>query len=472
MENNKINKILNAYRASALAAMAHATNDIKPRKLKLANNHQSYPSTYKRIISESLTSIINGFVGENEIIEPDYVYRVENNNDGVIRLDSPYSINVDAILSTKSRITIPEFDPSLQDERSFKKNTLFFRRMMYLSFFNLMLLKYLTDEEFANLDAANNPNFPIERILEIHNEKFSHLELTNEVIKAFCTIYSFKTKKECYGLTFDYIEKYIAPESSIIDVENIVRIYNISNGRNGRSLIFNNNYNITNNVFGRHSTSTSSIHTATNTHSLIFFRGVFPLYNGDSSMMDFYLNDEVTNSMNKNAYKKLIPISINEENDVETNIYYPLWMTKEEYIKESFYASDIINGIGEEGNEDSDISFRRVSLFNNLFYILTKYMESSFNGLCRLHRSIKVECPNKEVMIIPVIATGLNGSGKVSANCGADNIFDSSKLHYSKKLNRITLNFTLSDMVNPSAIKEKLEVFSSNFSLNVSNNRG
>ena len=143
MENNKINKILNAYRASALAAMAHATNDIKPRKLKLANNHQSYPSTYKRIISESLTSIINGFVGENEIIEPDYVYRVENNNDGVIRLDSPYSINVDAILSAKSRITIPEFDPSLQDERSFKKYTLFFRRMMYLSFFNLMLLKYL-----------------------------------------------------------------------------------------------------------------------------------------------------------------------------------------------------------------------------------------------------------------------------------------------------------------------------------------
>ena len=188
--------------------------------------------------------------------------------------------------------------------------------------------------------------------------------------------------------------------------------------------------------------------------------------------MDFYLNDEVTNSMNKNAYKKLIPISINEENDVETNIYYPLWMTKEEYIKESFYASDIINGIGEEGNEDSDISFRRVSLFNNLFYILTKYMESSFNGLCRLHRSIKVECPNKEVMIIPVIATGLNGSGKLSANCGADNIFDCSRLHYSKKLNRITLNFTLSDMVNPSAIKEKLEVFSSNFSLNVLYNRG
>ena len=41
MENNKINKILNAYRASALAAMAHATNDIKPRKLKLANTEKT-----------------------------------------------------------------------------------------------------------------------------------------------------------------------------------------------------------------------------------------------------------------------------------------------------------------------------------------------------------------------------------------------------------------------------------------------
>ena len=472
MENNKINKILNAYRASALAAMAHATNYIKPRKLKLADNHQSYPSTYKRIISESLTSIINGFVGENEVIEPSYSYRVKNNNEGVIRLDSPYSINVDSILSAKSRITLPEFDASLQDERLFKKNTLFFRRMIYLSFFNLMLLKYLTDEEFANLDAANNPNFPIERILEIHNEKFSHLELPNEVIKAFCTIYSFRTKKECYGLTFDYIEKYITSEASVIDVEDIATRYNISNGGNGRNLIFNNNYNITNYVFGRYSTVTSSAHTITDSHSLIFFKGVFPSYNGGSSMMDFYLSNEVTNAMNKNEYKMLIPISINNEENEEQNRYYPQWMSKEEYIKESFYASDIINGIGEEGNEDSDISFRRVSLFNNLFYILTKYMESSFNALCKLYKNIKLEYPNKEVMLIPIIASKFDGSGKLSANCGADNIFDSSRLHYSKRLNRISLNFTLSDMVSPSAIKEKLEVFSSNFSSNVSNNRG
>ena len=34
METTKINKILHVYKVSALAAMAHATNDIKPRKLR------------------------------------------------------------------------------------------------------------------------------------------------------------------------------------------------------------------------------------------------------------------------------------------------------------------------------------------------------------------------------------------------------------------------------------------------------
>ena len=472
METTKINKILHAYKVSVLAAMAHATNDIKPRKLRLLDNTQSYPSTYKRIISEALSNIVSDLSSENENVTASFAYRVNNNNEGIIRLDSPYTVNADFVLSAKSKLRIPVFDPEFGCIKTHKKDTLFFKRMMYLSFFNLMLLKYLSDEEFANLDAANNPNFPIEKILEIHNEKFSHLELPNELIKAFCVMYRFKDKSECRGLSFDYMEPYIVDSAPIIDIDTMVSMQNISTGRNGKSFLFDDTHNINNELFGRHSTVTCFVQTNMAQKYLLTYRGVFPKYTGNSSMTDFYLSDEVTSQINKSAYKKLIPININDDNSGISEMYYPAWMPKDEYIKESFYASDVINYIGEEGNEDYDIAFRRVSLFNNLFYILTKYMESSFNALCRLHRSIKAEYPNKEVMIIPVIATGLNGSGKVSANCGADNIFDCSRLHYSKKLNRITLNFTLSDMVNPSAIKEKLEVFSSNFSSNVSNNRG
>ena len=472
MENTKINKILHAYRVSALSAMAHATNEIKPRKLKLLDNAQSYPSTYKRIISESLSSIINGLSDESQSISASFSYVVSNNNEGIIRLDSPYNINVDAILSAKSKLVIPEFDPELNCANTHRKDTLFFKRMMYLAFFNLMLLKYLSSEEFANLNAANNPNFPIEKILEIHNEKFSHLELPNELIKAFCVMYRFRNKNECYGLNFDYVEAYISNDSALIDVDELALRHNISNGRNAISLTFDNVYNITNDLFGRHATGTSFVQSSMHEKYLITYRGVFPKYTGNSSMMDFYLSDEVTSQVLRSAYKKLIPININDDNSGISESDYPTWMSKEDYIKESFYASDVINYIGEEGNEDYDIAFRRVSLFNNLFYILTKYIETSFNSLCRVYRSVKTEYPNKTIIMAPIISTKVNGGGKLCSDIGDDSIFNACRLHYSRRLDRMSLGFTLTDMINPTAIKDKLNNFRSALSTNISNNRG
>ena len=471
METTKINKILHAYKVSALAAMAHATNDIKPRKLRLLDNTQSYPSTYKRVISEALSIIVSSFSSENENVTASFAYRVNNNNEGIIRLDSPYTVNTDFILSAKSKLRIPVFDPEFGCIKTHKKDTLFFKRMMYLSFFNLMLLKYLSDEEFANLDAANNPNFPIEKILEIHNEKFSHLELPNELIKAFCVMYRFKDKSECRGLSFDYMEPYIVDSAPIIDIDTMVSMQNISTGRNGKSFLFDDTHNINNELFGRHSTVTCFVQTNMAQKYLLTYRGVFPKYTGNSSMTDFYLSDEVTSQINKSAYKKLIPININDDNSGISEMYYPAWMPKDEYIKESFYASDVINYIGEEGNEDYDIAFRRVSLFNNLFYILTKYMESSFNSLCRIYSSVVSEYPNKTIMMVPLIASKTNGSGKLSSNSGEDSIFNLGRLSYSRRLDRIPLNFTLSDMINPAIIKEKLNTFRSTLSTNISNNR-
>lgn len=472
METTKINKILHAYKVSALAAMAHATNDIKPRKLKLLDNAQSYPSTYKRIVSETLTSIVNDLSTENESLSASFSYLVNNNNEGIIRLDSPYTINVDSILSLKSKLVIPEFDPEFGSADAHKKDTLFFKRMMYLAFFNLMLLKYLSNEEFANLDAVNNPSFPIEKILEIHNEKFSHLELPNELIKAFCVMYRFRNKKECYGLSFDEMERYISNDSPLIDVEDLITRYGISNGRNARSFVFDNVYSISNDLFGRHSATTSFVQNNTGGKYLLTYRGVFPRYIGNSSMMDFYLSNEVTSQGLRSAYKKLIPINVNDESTGISESYYPTWMSKDDYIKESFYASDVINYIGEEGGEDYDIAFRRVSLFNNLFYILTKYMESSFNSLCRVYSTIKSEYPNKEFMMIPIVSTRVNGAGKLCSNIGDDSIFNACRLHYSSRLDRVSLSFTLSDMVNPSVIKDKIDNFRSTLSTNISDNRG
>ena len=472
MENTKINKILHAYKVSALSAMAHATNEIKPRKLKLLDNAQSYPSTYKRIISESLSSIINGLSDESQSISASFSYVVSNNNEGIIRLDSPYNINVDAILSAKSKLVIPEFDPELSCANTHRKDTLFFKRMMYLAFFNLMLLKYLSDEEFANLDAANNPNFPIEKILEIHNEKFSYLELPNELIKAFCVMYRFRNKNECYGLSFDYVEAYISNDSALIDIDHLVSRYNISNVRNARSFVFDDIYNISNDLFGRHATGTSFVQNSMREKYLLTYRGVFPRYTGNSSMMDFYLSDEIASQVLRTAYKKLIPINVNDDNSGVSESYYPTWMSKEDYIKESFYASDVINYIGEEGNEDYDIAFRRVSLFNNLFYILTKYMETSFNSLCRIYNTVRVEYPNKTIIMVPIISTKTNGNGKLCSDIGDDSIFNVCRLHYSSRLDRISLGFTLTDMINPTAIKDKLNNFRSALSTNISNNRG
>ena len=125
METTKINKILHVYKVSALAAMAHATNDIKPRKLRFLDNTQSYPSTYKRIISEALSIIVSSFSSENENVTASFAYRVNNNNEGIIRLDSPYTVNADFILSAKSKLRIPVFDPEFDCIKTHKKDTLF-----------------------------------------------------------------------------------------------------------------------------------------------------------------------------------------------------------------------------------------------------------------------------------------------------------------------------------------------------------
>ena len=98
-------------------------------------------------------------------------------------------------------------------------------------------------------------------------------------------------------------------------------------------------------------------------------------------------------------------------------------------------------------------------------------MESSFNSLCRIYSSVVSEYPNKTIMMVPVIASKTNGNGKLSSNSGEDSVFNLGHLSYSRRLDRIPLNFTLSDMINPAIIKERLNTFRSTLSTNISNNR-